>query len=808
MHIQSTTQNIAEANKHFAAENFEEALKHYKAAAEEYPGLTKFITLNIYFTLQKLGHKVDIHALIEKPETNDFSEWTAKHVSRHLESRAQILPPEHRKDHAFLTYEEAFDPEFYLEANLDIKAISISPIEHYKNWGWKEGRMPNCWFDPAYYLETYDDAKTSKEEPLSHYIKIGQYENRKTRIFLPERISDSLKKLIPTVAESGKYTEFTEYKHHDLITAKKVKHIAFFLPQFHPFPENDNWWGKGFTEWTNVTKATPNFKDHYQPHLPIHNGFYDLRVPEVLREQAHLARNYGIDGFNFYYYWFGGKVLMHRPFQILTENPDIPIQFCLTWANENWTRRWDGNDDDILIGQTHSNEDSSEFLIHLMKYFDDERYIKIDGKPVLIIYRPNIIPKMRETLELWRNLMIKHGYPGIYLIGAQTFGYNDPREDGFDSLMEFPPHTVKARDVNTELEGLDEHYSGKIYDYQDVVRNACEQTDPESYKKLLTAMLSWDNTARKQTSSHIFARFSIDAYKKWLANISFRTLNNPTLNENEKIIFINAWNEWAEGTHLEPDRRYGYGYLQATHDVAKLFDADLLLQNYIGQKKASDIAIVVHIHYPDTWHELKNALLMTGRDVSFDLYVTLTDMSVHLSSQIRTCFQNVIVLPVENRGRDILPFLQIFKKIYSLGYRYICKLHGKKSTYRADGDQIRHKLISDLLGRSAEIIDMLDQQSGGIYCPREFLIKHSDKNMTYDEPIIISLAEFLNIKFKRGVFPAGSMYWLAPLAARQLLSLPEYIFEVEEGLADGTVAHSLERLMASLVIENGFSVCS
>jgi len=478
-----------------------------------------------------------------------------------------------------------FDVRYYLFTYPDIRQNDIDPIKHYINVGTSEGRNPSENFNTKFYLDTYNDVKKANINPLVHYIKVGKEEGRKpmikkvineikangirsTTIKIKQKIQTELKqKKIRNNTINESQEKFIDYKEHERLNIK-LKTIAFYLPQFHPFPENDKWWGKGFTEWTNVAKAKPNFKGHYQPHLPIHNGFYDLRVPEVMNDQAKLAKNYGINGFNFYYYWFDGKILMYKPFEILLKHKEIDIDFCITWANENWTRRWDGNNDDILIGQKHSKEDSIKFLESLYKYFEDNRYIRVDNKPVLIIYRADIIPNMKETVSLWRHKVKEAGFDGIYLICVQAFGTKSPKKYGFDAAMEFPPHSLKSSEISRSIEDLNDEFSGIIYDYEEAVTNACALKEPE-YKLFRTAMLSWDNTARKQNSSVMFENFSLHRFKDWVSHIKSNVYNNDKYSNDEKLIFINAWNEWAEGTHLEPDRKFGYGYLQNVYDALK-----------------------------------------------------------------------------------------------------------------------------------------------------------------------------------------------------------------------------------------------
>lgn len=474
--------------------------------------------------------------------------------------------------------------------------------------------------------------------------------------------------------------KFIDYKKHEDFRTK-LKTIAFYLPQFHPFKENDEWWGKGFTEWTNVTKAKANFYGHYQPHLPIHNGFYDLRIADVMKEQAKLARNYGIYGFNFYYYWFDGKILMHEPFEILLNNKDIDINFCITWANENWTRAWDASENEILIKQNHSIDDSTKFIKSLYKYFDDKRYIHIDGKPVLIIYRCDIIPNIKEIVLLWREEINRAGYKGIYLICAQTYGITNPIEYGFDAAMEFPPHNTLDPHNKTSKKLINNNFFGNIFDYSKVVDEQCNKIRP-NYKCFETLMLSWDNTARKQNFSNIFANFSIKKYKEWLSNIANNLYTNDNFKDEEKLIFINAWNEWAEGTHLEPDREYGYNYLESTYNILKNYDEknlQILDKGNILRKNKN--ALVLHIHEDDLVEDIKKILLRYNQK-NFDLYLTISSFKNNLPFEIKKLYPDSYMQLVEKRGEDVLSFIEIYKKLMNQHYDRIWKEHTKKDLNR------------------------------------------------------------------------------------------------------------------------------
>ncbi|MBU3938355.1 glycoside hydrolase family 99-like domain-containing protein [bacterium] len=479
-----------------------------------------------------------------------------------------------------------------------------------------------------------------------------------------------------TFDEEKDVTNFVEYQEHENI-ASKLKAIAFYLPQFHPFKENDEWWGKGFTEWTNVTKAKPSFYGHYQPHLPIHNGFYDLRIPEVMIEQARLARNYGIYGFNFYYYWFGGKVLMQKPFEILLQHKEIDINFCMTWANENWTRTWDASENEVLIAQKHSNEDSKAFIQNMFQYFEDARYIRVDNKPVLIIYRCDIIPNIFETTNLWREEAKNAGFDGLYLVCAQTYGIKNPKMYGFDVAMEFPPHNTLDSENKINKKLINEEFTGNIFDYAQVVQDQCNKENVD-YKCYETLMLSWDNTARKQNYSNIFTNFSLDKYKEWLSNVALRTYKNIELQDEEKFIFINAWNEWAEGTHLEPDREYGYGYLEATHSILKNYENSLLdtIDNTFSTKDSVN-ALVLHIFEEDSFEQCE-AIISRYKEEQFDLYITTANLVSATVKRIVQKYPQSRIVFVEKRGETVLPFIVLYEKIHSLEYENIWKEHTKK----------------------------------------------------------------------------------------------------------------------------------
>jgi len=339
-----------------------------------------------------------------------------------------------------------------------------------------------------------------------------------------------------------------------------VRVIAFYLSQFHPIPESDRWWGEGFTEWTNVRKARPNFLGHYQPHVPGELGYYDLRDADAQDAQATLARAHGIHGFCYYYYWFNGQRLLERPLEAMLDSgrPDFP--FCLCWANENWTRRWDGLDQEILLAQRYSREDSLAFIRDLLPVFADRRYIRVDGRPLLVIYKPDAIPDLAATVALWRDEARQAGSGELYLAAALASWQDNPTTFGFDAAVEFPPHGHAATSVAYSCDFINPDFAGRVVSYRSYVAQLLTRPRPD-FKLFRTLLPAWDNTPNRQNTGTIFVGSSPEIFGWWLERVVRQT--RLRLQGDERLVFINAWNEWGEGCHLEPDLRCGRQYLQA-----------------------------------------------------------------------------------------------------------------------------------------------------------------------------------------------------------------------------------------------------
>jgi len=346
--------------------------------------------------------------------------------------------------------------------------------------------------------------------------------------------------------------------------------IAFYLPQFHPIPENDEWWETGFTEWTNTAKAKPLFRGHYQPHVPADLGFYDLRVPETRAAQAELARAYGVEAFCYYHYWFAGKRLLQRPFTevLATGEPDFP--FCLCWANQTWTGVWHGAPDRILIEQTYPGEtDHREHFETLLPAFRDPRYVRVDDKPLFVIYRPLDFPDPVKTMQLWRTMATEAGLPGLHLVGSNIGVERKPSEFGLDAatrarLPERRPWVPKR----TPLKWLARQYqewSGKptIYRYADVVPEllAPAMEIGADYPCLIP---NWDNTPRSGKDGLVLHDSTPELFEQHARLALERVKSYPA---GHNLVFVKSWNEWAEGNYLEPDLKFGHRYLETLRDV-------------------------------------------------------------------------------------------------------------------------------------------------------------------------------------------------------------------------------------------------
>lgn len=420
-----------------------------------------------------------------------------------------------------------------------------------------------------------------------------------------------------------------------------IRLIAFFLTQFHPTEENDRWWGKGFTEWTNVTKADPLFEGHYQPHLPSDLGFYDLRLREARHAQIALARQYGIDAFCYYYYWFSGTRILNRPLDDMLEDTESDMPFCLCWANENWTRRWDGAAHEILVSQKYLPGDDLDFIKSVIPFFNDPRYIRFNGKPILLVYQPQHLPDPTKTAATWREYCREIGIGEIHLCSALTHRNTNYAKFGFDNGVEFPPNNFQGENLNKQIDFYTP-FHGWVVDYPSFAQSYldAEYEHPDVFRGVCP---SWDQTARVGPRSFMLANGTPANYEYWLRE-SIRKTRQDYPGE-ERLVFINAWNEWAEGCHLEPDRRYQRGFLEATFRArTNISEAKAFVDSGVPTvvEPLSGIATRLHELQDELSAERQRLALLeqnlaTERQRTSEVYADLSDKRLRLAALEQQC---------------------------------------------------------------------------------------------------------------------------------------------------------------------------
>lgn len=766
---------FSRANSAFRNGKYSAAAALYEEALDQSTGVMhRQIFFNLQLARKKQGSAVKLNAL-------------------------KLKKPENVEDFYFELIQEGnfFDQDWYLAQHKDTHQITGNPLAHYLEHGVELSLNPSPDFDTAYYLSKYKDVATSGKHPFLHYVCQGHREGRPAKPFDAHSILDAYEVeeacYVPRLAADAPPV------------AKAARVIAFYLPQFHPIPENDGWWGKGFTEWTNVKPAKPQFDGHYQPHVPDNLlGYYDLSDTGVMRKQIELAKQYGIEGFCFYTYWFTGHRLLETPVDNYLADPSLDLPFCICWANENWSRRWDGLEKDILIEQHYSSDDDVNFIAHMSKYLRDPRYIRINGRPLLVVYRPNLFPSMKDTAVRWRDWCRNNNLGEIYIAYVQSFENRDPADYGLDAAIEFPPNNTSPPNITHSITPANDDFAAKVYDWRALVENS-KGYKRQGYKLFRGVNPSWDNTARRKNKGSILLHSSPCGYQEWLYNAIADTQQRFT-EPDERLVFINAWNEWAEGAHLEPDQRYGYAHLEATRmaQVRQLTSAPIT---------TSGLAIVIHAFYIEIFSEIIEKLHEI-KNLSFKLFVTTPHaQSAEVEMILQSSSFPYLLLTVNNRGRDVLPFLKIAGKVEQEGYAYILKIHTKKSRHREDGDIWRHDLYNKLLDENSirMALKRFDSEANlGVLGPSGHIVP---MNVYWgsNAPTVVSIGYRLGqvpAKIKRLDFVAGTMFFARMQALRPLfnLAINEEDFEAEAGQIDGTLAHALERIISISCSSQGFEL--
>jgi hypothetical protein len=455
-----------------------------------------------------------------------------------------------------------FDVDFYLDANPEIAGVDVDGFAHWLHWGIHESRKASPKFNAEFVWQQYLNNNRDLNA-FEKFMDIGlELGWDATGARASDRRFEMYRELKRNCAPGPLYEPLTL---PSSTNRKSAKILAFYLPQFHAIPENDAWWGTGFTEWHNIPRGVPRYAGHYQPRIPRDFGFYNLDTPGVMRRQVELAHQMGLFGFCFYYYNFDGHRLLEKPVDAFLADSSLDFPFCLIWANENWTRRWDGREREMLIRQGYRPEDVPALVADIARHMHDPRYIRAaGGRPLLIVYRADAIPECAAAQEAWRNeFRSVHGLDPLIVMG-QTFGMTDPRPLGFDGALEFPPHNLGANlnllNRNRELEIYDVDFQGFICDYNDIVAASMAVAETD-FPVIKTAFPGWDNDARRQGAGMSFANSTPQAFQRWLEVLIERAEERSFFGE--PFVCVNAWNEWCEGAYLEPDIHFGHAYLNA-----------------------------------------------------------------------------------------------------------------------------------------------------------------------------------------------------------------------------------------------------
>jgi hypothetical protein len=553
----------------------------------------------------------------------------------------------------------------------------------------------------------------------------------------------------------------------------------------------------GPANWIDVSKAAPRYVGHYQPHIPDELGYYDSRVPEVFSRQVELATQYGIYGFCFRIETSGSEIA-GSPLDRLLSDQAIRIAFCLSCASGA-----------IVDSSLHSSKDFLQFVARL---FNDQRYIRVEGKPLLVL---SGIHEGDEQIRQWRTWAASAGFPGLYVIAVLPAELREGMSASIDSILRDP--TVETMtEITSEIPWIDPQFRGRIYSYSSMVES---DSAPSAGQMISNVVTGWDSEPQHPGEGLSFAGSSPGMYARWLERSCSATMRRAA---HERFLFITSWNNWGAGAHLEPDRRFGYGYLHATANVLRYYYRDASTEALIGEinsrfSRTSEAAVIFHCFYEDLIDPILERYLKGARGM--DLFVTVrSDVSRSAIERMRKAFPNIFFLRQENRGRDMRPFLFALRHVQSLGYRFACKIHTKKTPHGGAemGNVWRQKMLDQLLGAGDSTEKVLKKFQAnprlGLLIPKASVenlaeIRHHIDNTFWLDRLLPRLNRPDLIGNYAFSFPAGSMYWFRIDALDGLDSLmpAEDSFEIELGQRDGTLAHALERLVILYAQERGYS---
>ena len=593
-----------------------------------------------------------------------------------------------------------------------------------------------------------------------------------------------------------------------------IKAIALYLPQFHSIKENDIWWGKGFTEWTNVKKSKPHFEGHHQPRIPgdklNYLEYYELTNSNIIKKQIQLAKNHGIYGFGIYYYWFSGKRLLEKPLDIYLNDKSLNFPFLLIWANENWTRHWNGRNKDILIKQEYKHKDPELFIKDIKKYLIDRRYIKIDNRPVIGLYEPFDIPQLKKTIKIWREKSLEYGIGDIFILVCLSKHKIIKIQDIklFDGAYDFPP---RNKICNIRL-----NIYRKTFLYTSIIYKNIYLNNIINSKKLPIyrgSMIEWDNCPRIRKCT-IFDHYSPEQF--YMVNKIIIEWTKKNYKKENRFIFINAWNEWGEGSYLEPDDKYGYASINALSKA--LFNLSYVkIKNLKNMNKTSKILVQANICYQ---YLIKDIIKFTNNiPVKFDLFIFLNSKNINMDIEnyIKNNSKafNFKIRLFPNKENNFLPFLeQVAPHIKK--YKYYCHIYTKKSIHLKFFDEWRKYLLNNLLGNNNIISEILTEfennKNLGLIYPETFykVFLNYGKNEIdlHSNQLDILLNEiFKNFKIikNKSNFQEVNMFWAKSKAIHQIFkkNILKKI-QKENNNLNNTIQNFIDRIWIYIVKLNGF----
>lgn len=646
-------------------------------------------------------------------------------------------------------------------------------------------RLPSD-FHWQIYINNYEDlikdGISTKQDAIEHYLMNGILEDRVyNRPIQPIKIDDIL--------DAGFQLNYAEGESFN----NKPFTLALYFPQYHCIEENDNAWGAGFTEWTNVAKSRPKFDGHNQPRIPRDFGFYNLEYdPLILNKQVKLAKEIGIDGFVFYYYRFGSRVILDKPIKRFLES-DLDFKFALCWANENWTRRWDGLSDEVIVGQNYE-ENYEQISLDLLPYFSDQRYIRLDNKPLFFLYKPDEIPSLADRIQTWNKTLANNNLNGITIFTVNNRQKLYLKNDLIDGNLNYPPTvngTISSK-IDKPLK-----YEGSIYSYRDFV-NVYINKEYEYSNEYHCVAPGWDNSARRKTGYHTMIDDNQLLYAEWL----YKTYDKA-LKTKRQMLFVNAWNEWGECAYLEPDITRGYQKSNCHYIINKLkqLTIDNNSNDFLTIKHRSfqpKVAYIVHSYHQEFLNEILLRISHTKED--YDLFITVPrNCDYHYKPFCINPYTKL--LHVNNIGRDILPWYEVNCRLDFTQYDAVCKLHTKKNQ---SGDQIRKNSFKYLVGDEQTIAENIQLIRSGwsMLSPAGLLTKFDSPHIGSNLDIMEKLVG-KKIDLTQHSFCAGTMFWYDPKIINRMrqFKIEREDFDHEPLPDDGTLAHALERLFGWCVTE-------